>query len=100
MGLDICIPALFISGEIFFLYVLSAVTFLAPITEFFDWLRPAVAESFKWFLATAANIFVLFCLVLLSSPFGSIGLGRKDAVTDVSYTGWFAKLFASARASA
>lgn len=95
LGLDIHNPVFFISGGIIVLFLFFAAAFQAPMTEFFGWLRPAVTESFDWFLATAANIFVLFCIVLIFSPFGSIRPGGKDAVPDFSYTGWFAMLFAA-----
>src|SRR5690606_19559524 len=55
----------------------------------------AATDTFDWFLVIAGNIFVLFCLVLIVSPFGSIRLGGRDAVPDFSYTGWFAMLFAA-----
>ena len=95
MGLDIHNPVFFISGGIIVLFVFFAATFQAPMTDFFGWLRPAVTDTFDSFLATAANIFVLFCIVLIFSPFGSIRLGGDDAVPDFSYTGWFAMLFAA-----
>lgn len=95
MGLDIHNPVFFISGGIIVLFVFFAATFQAPLSDFFGWLRPTVTDTFDWFLATAANIFVLFCIILIFSPFGSIRLGGKDAVPDFSYTGWFAMLFAA-----
>ena len=95
MGLDIHNPVFFISGGVIVLFVFFSAIFQAPVSEFFGWLRPAVTASFDWFLACAANIFVLFCLVLIVSPFGSIRLGGQDAEPDFSYTGWFAMLFAA-----
>jgi BCCT family betaine/carnitine transporter len=46
-------------------------------------------------LPESANIFVLFCLFLIVSPYGKVRLGGKDATPDYSYTGWFAMLFAA-----
>jgi len=43
----------------------------------------------------AANIFVLFCLFLIVSPYGKIRLGGPDAKPEYSYSGWFAMLFAA-----
>ena len=94
LGLDIHNPVFFISGGIIVLFVFFAAIFHAPAADFFGWLRPAVTESFDWLLAISANIFVLFCIVLIFTPFGKIRLGGKDAKPDFSYTGWFAMLFA------
>jgi len=94
-GLDIHNPVFFVSGGIIVLFVFFVAIFHGPASEFFGWLRPAVTDSFDWFLAISANIFVLFCVVLIFTPFGSIRLGGKEAKPDFSYTGWFAMLFAA-----
>lgn len=94
-GLDIHNPVFFVSGGIIVLFVFIAAIFQGPATEFLGWLRPAVTDSFDWFLVIAGNVFVLFCIALIFSPFGSIRLGSKDATPDLSYTGWFAMLFAA-----
>ncbi|MEZ5801859.1 MAG: BCCT family transporter [Rhizobiaceae bacterium] len=94
-GLDIHNPVFFVSGGIIVLFVFFAAIFHGPASEFFGWLRPAVTDSFDWFLAISANIFVIFCIVLIFTPFGSIRLGGKDATPDFTYTGWFAMLFAA-----
>lgn len=94
-GLDIHNPVFFVSGGIIVLFVFIAAIFQGPVTEFLGWLRPAVTDSFDWFLVIAGNVFVLFCIVLIFTPFGSIRLGGKDATPDFFYTGWFAMLFAA-----
>ena len=43
----------------------------------------------------AANIFVVFSLLLIVTPYGSIRLGGDDAKPDYSYIGWFSMLFAA-----
>jgi len=43
----------------------------------------------------AANVFVLFCLLLIVTPVGSIRLGGADARPDYGYLVWFAMLFAA-----
>lgn len=94
-GLDIHNPVFFVSGGIIVLFVFFAAILHGPASEFFGWLRPAVTDSFDWFLAISANIFVIFCIVLIFTPFGGIRLGGKDATPDFTYTGWFAMLFAA-----
>ncbi|MCL4126591.1 UNVERIFIED_CONTAM: hypothetical protein GTU68_049600 [Idotea baltica] len=61
----------------------------------FGWLRPAVTSTFDWFFLASADVFVLFCLFLIVSPWGSVRLGGADAKPDYSYIGWFAMLFAA-----
>lgn len=94
-GLDIHNPVFFVSGGIIVLFVFFAAIFQGAASEFFGWLRPAVTDSFDWLLAISANIFVVFCIALIFTPFGSIRLGGEDATPDFTYTGWFAMLFAA-----
>ena len=58
-------------------------------------LRPWLTSTFDWVFMISANIFVLFCLFLVISPYGKIRLGGKDAKPEYSYAGWFAMLFAA-----
>ena len=94
-GLDIHNPVFLISGLAIVLFVLVTLMFQAEASEFFNWLRPAITETFDWFFLSAANIFVVFCLILLVTPLGKIRLGGNDATPDYSYMGWFAMLFAA-----
>lgn len=95
MGLDIHNPVFFISGLSVVIFVFITLAFQTQATEFFGWLRPFLTSTFDWFFFSAANIFVLFCLILLVTPLGSVRLGGKDAVPDYSYLGWCAMLFAA-----
>jgi BCCT family betaine/carnitine transporter len=60
-----------------------------------DWLFAAVTKGFDWFFLSAANVFVIFCLFLIVSPYGRVRLGGDEATPDYSYLGWFAMLFAA-----
>ncbi len=95
LGLDIHNPVFLISGLSIAGFVLITLMFQAQATEFFGWLRPFLTSTFDWFFLSAANIFVLFCLMLLVTPLGSVRLGGPDAKPDYSYMGWFAMLFAA-----
>ena len=70
---------------------------LAPdqAAAFFGWLRPALTSTFDGFFLISANIFVIFCLALIVSPFGAVRLGGVDATPDYGYAGWFSMLFAA-----
>lgn len=63
--------------------------------ELFGWLRPFLTREFDWFLVIAVDIMLLFCLLLIFLPIGSVRIGGKDATPDYSYAGWIAMLFAA-----
>ncbi|NHQ75956.1 BCCT family transporter [Roseovarius gahaiensis] len=94
-GLDIHNPVFAISGLMVIAFVIYALAAPQHAADFFGWLRPALTSSFDWFFLLAANIFVIFCLFLIVSPWGSVRLGGTNATPDYSYLGWFAMLFAA-----
>lgn len=94
-GFDIHNPVFVISGGLVVLFVAYALAFPGQAEDFFGWLRPALTSTFDWFFLMAANIFVIFCLLLIVTPMGSVRLGGADATPDYGYPGWFAMLFAA-----
>lgn len=94
-GFDIHNPVFMVSALTIVGFVFYALALPEQAGALFGWLRPWLTSTFDWFFMTAANIFVLFCLFLIVSPWGKVRLGGKDAVPDYSYTGWFAMLFAA-----
>jgi len=94
-GLDIHNPVFLISGLTIIAFVFYALVLPEQATSVFSWLRPTLTSTFDWFFLLSANVFVLFCLFLIVSPWGAVRLGGKDAVPEYSYTGWFAMLFAA-----
>ena len=94
-GLDLHNPVFLISGLSIVAFVIITLMLQQEATEFFGWLRPTLTSTFDWFFLSAANIFVLFCLLLMVTPMGKIRLGGKNATPDYSYLGWFAMLFAA-----
>lgn len=94
-GLDIHNPVFFISGMSIVIFVFYALALPEQAASVFDWLFTAVTTGFDWFFLSAANVFVIFCLALIVSPFGSVRLGGDEATPDYSYIGWFAMLFAA-----
>ncbi|RVV98654.1 BCCT family transporter [Mesobaculum littorinae] len=95
LGFDIHNPVFVISGVSVVAFVLF--TLLMPETsgDLFSWLFNEVTQGFDWFFIASANIFVLFCIVLIFTPYGSVRLGGTEATPDYTYTGWFAMLFAA-----
>ncbi|WP_404403503.1 BCCT family transporter [Pelagibacterium halotolerans] len=94
-GLDIHNPVFLISGLSAIIFVAYALIAPGQAAEFFGWLRPTLTSNFDWFFLSSANIFVLFCLFLIVSPWGSVRLGGSDARPDFGYLGWFSMLFAA-----
>ena len=95
LGLDIHNPVFFISGLSIVIFVLITLMFQQEATDFFGWLRPFLTSTFDWFFLASANIFVLFCIVLMVTPLGKVRLGGPGAKPDYSYLAWFAMLFAA-----
>ncbi len=94
-GFDIHNPVFAISGFTIVAFVFYTLALPEQAGNVFSWLFSAVTKGFDWFFIGAANIFVLFCLFLIVSPFGSVRLGGTEASPDYSYIGWFAMLFAA-----
>jgi BCCT family betaine/carnitine transporter len=94
-GLDIHNPVFMISGLSIIAFVLITLMFQQGATDFFGWLRPFLTSTFDWFFLSAANIFVILCIVLMITPLGKIRLGGDAAKPDYGYRGWFAMLFAA-----
>ncbi len=94
-GFDIHSPVFQVSGASIVAFVFYALALPDQASAFFGWLRPAVTSTFDWFFFLAADIFVLFCLFLIVSPYGRVRLGGVEATPDYTYAGWFAMLFAA-----
>lgn len=94
-GFNIHNPVFLISGVAIVLFVFYALALPEQAEALFGWLRPFLTNTFDWFFLGSANIFVLFCLFLIVSPWGGVRLGGKDAVPDFSYPAWMAMLFAA-----
>ncbi|UPQ90064.1 BCCT family transporter [Vibrio sinaloensis] len=60
-----------------------------------DGIKWQIIGSFDWLFIWSGNIFVIFCLALVVSPFGKIRLGGSDATADFSYLSWLSMLFAA-----
>ncbi len=95
MGLDIHNPVFAISGVLTVAFVIATLIFREAAAEALGGLRVWLTTTFDWVFMISANVFVLFCLVLIVTPLGNVRIGGKDATADYSYWGWFAMLFAA-----
>ena len=94
-GLDIHNPVFLISGLGVIAFVFLTLAFQNEVEPIFNGLRGWLTTNLDWFFLSAANVFLLLCLVLIFTPYGAVRLGGKDATPDYSYVGWFAMLFAA-----
>ena len=94
-GFDIHNPVFFISGIIIVAFVAVSLALPGETKVFFEGLRKGLTSSLDWLFILAGNVFVLFALYLIVSPFGNIRLGGQDAKPEFSFTGWLAMLFAA-----
>ncbi|MGF1750406.1 MULTISPECIES: BCCT family transporter [Vibrio] len=83
------------AGFIALLLVLAVVVDAETAKNALDGIKWQIINKFDWLFMWAGNIFVIFCLGLIVSPFGKIRLGGKDATADYSFMSWLAMLFAA-----
>ncbi|MBE3637815.1 BCCT family transporter [Mangrovicoccus algicola] len=95
VGFDIHNPVFAVSGLAIVAFVFYTLALPEQAGGLFSAMFDVVTKSFDWFFLGAANIFVLFCLVLIVTPLGSVRLGGTEATPDYTYLGWFAMLFAA-----
>lgn len=94
-GLDIHNRVFLISGLSIVAFVILTLLFQSQTAPVFSAMRGWLTSNLDWFFISAANIFVLLCLVLIVSPLGKVRLGGTEATPDYSYIGWFSMLFAA-----
>ncbi|SDU26538.1 BCCT family transporter [Halopseudomonas salegens] len=95
IALDIHGKVFSISAITILLFVVLTLALQNEVAPIFTAIRDWLTGHMAWFFISAANIFVLLCLVLIFTPLGKVRLGGKEAVADHSYLGWFSMLFAA-----
>ena len=95
MGLELHNPVFFITSVGIVIFVLLAILFPDRLADILGTTRTWLESTFDWVFMGAANLFVVFCLVLMLTPLGRIRLGGPDAIPEFSYAGWFGMLFAA-----
>lgn len=91
-----------IRNTVFFPAVILLVVFMTitlivgdPMLVLFDSFKDFVTEKTGWLFILVVNVFIVFCLYLGFSKYGSVRLGGKDATPDFSTSAWFAMLFSA-----
>lgn len=95
-GFDVHNPVFGISAGLIGLFLLATLLVDADTAKnALDGIKWKIIGSFDWLFIWSGNLFVIFCLALIVSPFGKIRLGGKDAVADYSVISWLSMLFAA-----
>lgn len=94
-GLDIHNRVFAISALTIIAFVVLTLMFQNQAEPMFSGIRGWLTTNLDWFFISAANIFVLLCIVLVLSPLGRVRLGGTEATPDYSYLSWFSMLFAA-----
>lgn len=94
-GLDIHNRVFLISGLAVIAFVIVTMAFQSQAEPVFASMRGWLTSNLDWFFISAANIFVILCLVLIVSPLGKVRLGGTEATPDFGYLSWFSMLFAA-----
>lgn len=94
-GFDIHNPVFAISGAAIVAFVFFTLALPDQASAIFQAMFDFTTKNFDWFLIGAADIVVIFALLLIVTPFGSVRLGGSTAKPDYTYLGWFSMLFAA-----
>lgn len=95
-GFDVHNPVFGTSAGLIALF-LVAVLISDPATAktALNGVKNSIINNFDALFIWSGNIFVIFCLALIFSPFGKIRIGGQDAETDYSRVSWLSMLFAA-----
>ncbi len=92
---DIHNPVFGISAVTIVAFVIITILMGDKGAEMFNGMRAWLTNHLAWFLLSAADIFLIVCLIVMLSPLGKIRLGGTEAKPDYGYVGWFSMLFAA-----
>ncbi len=95
LGFDVHRVVFPVSAALIVLIVALVIAFPQSVTVIFDVALEVITREAGWLVASLANFFVLFCIFLIVSPYGSVRLGGADVRPEFSNVGWFAMLFAA-----
>lgn len=94
-GFDIHNPVFVVSSLTAMLFILLTLLFPGTAGEIFKAIVGFATGTLDWYFMIVVDFFILFCVVLIFTPYGSIRLGGKEARPDYSYLSWFSMLFAA-----
>ncbi|MBE0444301.1 MAG: BCCT family transporter [Psychrobacter sp.] len=94
-GLELHNPVFFVTALAVIAFVLFTLILPDVSKLWLNGTKNWVVNSFDWFFISAANIMVVFCLLLIVSPYGNIRIGGVNAKPDFNRRSWLAMLFAA-----
>ncbi|MDR9830923.1 BCCT family transporter [Vibrio sp. FNV 38] len=95
-GFDVHNPVFGVSAGFIALFLIAAMVMDAGDAKaLLDGIKWQIIGSFDWLFIWSGNIFVVFCLALIVTPYGKIRLGGEDATADYTFMSWIAMLFAA-----
>ncbi len=94
-GMELHHPVFGVTAFLILIFVLGTLMAPEPAKALFAGAKGWSIGHFDWLFMVGGNIFVIFCLVLIVSPFGKIRLGGIDAKPEFSMLSWFSMLFAA-----
>jgi len=95
-GFDVHNPVFGFSAGFIALFLIAIMVVDPEVSKAaLDGLKWQIIGMFDGLFMWSANIFVIFCLVLVVSPYGKIRLGGDDAKSDYSTMSWISMLFAA-----
>lgn len=94
-GFDIHNPVFLITAFLIISFVLFTLVLPEQANAWLNGAKGWAVNTFDWFFISAGNVFVLFCLLLVISPYGTIRIGGMNAQPEFSRPSWFAMLFAA-----
>ena len=95
-GFDVHNPVFGTSAGLIILFLIAVLVSDAETAKStLDGLKWQIIGMFDKLFIWSGNIFLVFCLALIVSPFGKIRLGGENASADYSFMSWLAMLFAA-----
>ncbi|UTW01627.1 BCCT family transporter [Marinomonas rhizomae] len=93
LGFDIHNRVFIISSLTSIIFILLTLAFPAEAGNIFQSIVSFSTKTLDWYFLGLVDFFILFCVFLAISPYGSVRLGGENAKPDHSYLSWFALLF-------
>ncbi|UTV30135.1 BCCT family transporter [Photobacterium atrarenae] len=95
-GFDVHNPVFGASAGMILLFLIAVlVSDPATAKSALNGVKNSIINNFDVVFIWSGNIFVLFCLALVVSPYGKIRIGGQEAEPEYSRPSWFAMLFAA-----
>ncbi|GAA0566011.1 BCCT family transporter [Halomonas salifodinae] len=93
IGFDIHNRVFIVSALASIIFIVLTLLFPERAGGLFQSIVAFTTGSLDWYFMGLVDFFILFCLGLVVSPYGSVRLGGTAARPDYGYLSWFAMLF-------